>query len=83
MKYAARYSTFHPIEHLWAPMSNAFSGVILPSKLEGESTAPTKQGKLTNEGRNAKEKVIFHEAMEKCSQYWNTWNLMEMLYKQQ
>ena len=70
MPYVARYSPFNPIEHLWAPMSNALSGIILPSKLEGESTAPASQGKLANEEQNTKEKAIFNDAMEKCSQYW-------------
>ena len=54
MTYAVRYSAFNPIEHLWAQISNALSGVNLPSKLEGESTALAKQGKLTNKEQNAK-----------------------------
>ena len=70
MTYAARYSAFNPIEHLWAPMSRALSGVILPSTVEGEKTAPAKQGKLTNEERKEKEKVVFNDAMKKCQAYW-------------
>ena len=60
MTYAARYSAFSPIEHLWAPMSKAMSGVILPSTLEEESTAPAKQGKLSEEERATKKRVVFN-----------------------
>ena len=49
-------------------MSKALSGVILPSTLEGESTAPAKQGKLSEEERATKERAVFNDAMEKCSQ---------------
>ena len=54
MTYAVRYSAFNPSEHLWTQISNALSGVNLPSKLEGGSTALAKQGKLTNKEQNAK-----------------------------
>ena len=70
MTYAARYLAFNPIEQLWAPMSKALSEVIFPSILEGESTAPAKQGKLSEEEQATKERVVFNDAMEKCSQCW-------------
>lgn len=36
---AARYSSFNSIEHLWSPISNRFSSVILSPVVEGESKA--------------------------------------------
>ena len=35
--FAARYSAYNCIEHLWAVMSGELSGVVLPSILPGES----------------------------------------------
>ena len=37
--YAARYSTFNPVEHLWTPLSNHLSGVVFSARLKGESKA--------------------------------------------
>ena len=74
MTYDARYSAFNPIEHLWAPMSKALSGIILPSTLEGGTTTPAKQGKLSEEERATKERVVFNDAMEKWSQCWRNLN---------
>ena len=42
--YAARYSAYNPIEHLWSSMSNRLTGVTFPVKLQGESN-PTLQTK--------------------------------------
>ena len=39
--YAARYSAFNPLEHLWSTLSNKLSGVVLPSKLGGECQPPS------------------------------------------
>ena len=72
LTYAARYSAFNPIEHLWSPLSNALAGVIQPSCVPGESLLPAKQSTKTEtpEERRSKEKVIFDNVMSTCSANW-------------
>ena len=45
--YAARYSAFNCIEHLWSPLSNKLSGVQFSPKLKEESKPPAYQGGLS------------------------------------
>ena len=69
MIYAAKDSAFNLIEHLCARLSHTLSGVILPSRVTGESTPPSKIGKITPEERKEKEKIVLNDLMEKCCQY--------------
>jgi len=52
--YAARYSAFNPVEHLWSVLSNKLSGVVFSSTLEDESKPPCEQSKLSNEKKKKK-----------------------------
>ena len=62
VSYAARYSAYNNIEHLWSPLSKSLSSVILPSILEGDSEEPNKQS-LEIEERREKESQVFDNAM--------------------
>ena len=70
--YAARYSAFNPIEHLWSPLSNVLAGVLLPSCVPNESLPPAKQSTKTQtpEERRSEEKIVFDNAMSTCSAHW-------------
>ena len=72
LTYAARYSAFNPIEHLWSPLSNALAGVILSSCVPDESLPPAKQSTKTQtpEERRSKEKIVFDHIMSNCSADW-------------
>ena len=71
--YAARYSTYNCIEHLWASLSNKLASVILSSKVPGDSKPPAMQGTLSNNQIRAKEKVVFDSAMNDLENvYWNS-----------
>ena len=70
ISYAAKYSAYNNIEHLWSPLSKALSGVILPSVLEGENEIPCKQP-LAPSVLEEKEKSVFDQAMQLVvSEYW-------------
>ena len=63
--YAARYSAFNPIEHLWSTLSNKLAGAVLPLKLDGECQPPSQQSGLSKETKvEEKEKVLFDKAIE-------------------
>ena len=66
--YAARYSAFNYIEHLWAPLSDKLSSVVLSSKLPGESRPPAQQGGLSVEALRKKESKY---SMKQCK-IWRT-----------
>ena len=51
VRYAAKYSAYNNIEHLWSPLSKSLSLVLLPSILEGDSGEPNKQGLEPEKGR--------------------------------
>ena len=63
MTYAARYSAFNPIEHLWSPLSNKLAGVIFSASSDGDLKAPAQQSGLSNDERKEKEKKVFDRAM--------------------
>ena len=63
MTYAARYSAFNPIEHLWAPLSNHLSGVVFSPLVDGDKAAPAFQSSLSEETTKGKESVVFDRAM--------------------
>ena len=71
VSYAARYSAYNQIEHLWSPMSKKLTSVILPSVLEGEEEPPCRQSDISDEERRMKEAVVFDKAMDLVkSRYW-------------
>ena len=71
VSYAARYSAYNNIEHLWSPLSKSLSSVILPSILEEDSEEPNKQN-LEEEQRRQKEAQIFDNAMNMVTdKYWS------------
>ena len=61
--YAARYSAYNCIEHLWTPLINKLSGVTFNATYPGDKEAQSKMAKISEEQRKAKEKVIFDNAM--------------------
>ncbi|CAB4044267.1 PREDICTED: uncharacterized protein LOC105443326 [Paramuricea clavata] len=63
MTYAARYSAFNPIEHLWAPLSNRLSGVIFSPLIDDDKTAPALQSGIDSATVKRKESTIFDRAM--------------------
>ena len=72
MTYAARYSAFNPIEHLWAPLSNRLSGVVFSQTIEGETGAPAQQSSLDEASLIEKERVVFDTAMKNIrDDHWN------------
>ena len=61
LTYAARYSAYNCIVHLWAPLSNKLSGITFNVIYPGEKEASSKMTKSSEEQR--KEKVIFENAV--------------------
>ena len=71
VSYAAKYSAYNQIEHLWSPMSKKLSSVILPSVLEGDNVAPCLRKELETEERRLKEAKVFDNAMTLVrDKYW-------------
>ena len=69
--YAARYSAYNCVEHLWAMMSNLLPAVILSPVVPGDSKPPAMQTKLSPDAIKDKEKVVFDNAMAKIEEaYW-------------
>ena len=68
--YAARYSAFNPIEHLWSTLSNKLAGVVLLSKLGGECQPRSQQSGLSKETVPQKEKVLSNKAIENVLTHW-------------
>ena len=68
--FAARYSTYNSIEHLWSPLSKRLAGVILSAKLPGEDKAPC-QHRLSEQEMRQKEAKVFDKAMtDLCDEFW-------------
>ena len=77
VSYAAKYSAYYQIEHLWSPMSKKLSSVILPSILEGEDNPPYLQPELQQDELKLKEDVVFDNAMMLIrDKYWKDASLM-------
>ena len=72
LSYAAKYSAYNNIEHLWSPMSRHLCSVILPSILEGDEKEPYKQTDIPETERKEKEGIMFDNAMSLIeNQYWS------------
>ena len=71
VSYAAQWSAYNNIEHLWSPMSKKLAYIILPSVLENQDVPPCQQNNLTVGKRKQKEAQIFSNAMTLIqSKYW-------------
>ena len=70
--FAARYSAYNPIEHLWAPLSKKLSSVRLSPIAEGDHKAPYYISGLSEEAKKAKEASVFDKAItEMADVHWN------------
>ena len=70
--YAARYSAFNCVEHLWAPLSNKLASIVFSPIYPGDKNPPIRQRNLSTEERENKERYIFDTAMERLSTvHWN------------
>lgn len=65
--YAAHYSAFNCIEHLWFPLSDKLSSVVFSNLTAGDTKPPVALSKISNEILNEKEKEIFDMAMNSIS----------------
>ena len=57
--YAARFSAFSPIEHLWSRLSKKLNGVTLSAVAPGDSKPPCKTSWISNSERSRKEGEVF------------------------
>ena len=62
--YAARYSVYNCVEHLWAPLSKTLSGVVFSNIAPGDNKNPIHISKLTSSEVEEKEKIVFDRAMK-------------------
>ena len=70
LTYAAKYSAYNSIEHVWSPLSNALFEVTLSSCLPEDNKPPSKQSGLSREELAVKVKKLFDIAMEECANHW-------------
>lgn len=69
--YAARYSAYNPIEHLWSPLSKKLSGVQFSSKAYGDTKPPCQISGLTAQEQRQKESEVFDRAIfDLCTVHW-------------
>ena len=69
--YAARCSSYNPIEHLWAPLSKRLSGVQFSAVASGDRKPPCQLSGITAQERKQKEAMVFDNAInELCSVHW-------------
>ena len=72
ISYAASWSAYNNIEHLWSPASRRLCSVIVPSILEGDDKPICKMADIDTEERRQKEAILFNTAMNVVvSNYWN------------
>ena len=69
--FAARFSAYSPIEHLWSPLNKRLTSVRL-SAVDGEDEhAPCRIGGLSTEEKQTKEARVFDCAMQEvCHSHW-------------
>lgn len=69
--FAARYSAYNPIEHLWSSMSKRLTSVQLSAIAEGDSKPPCHVSGILKQQRQAKEKEVFDWAIaEVANVHW-------------
>ena len=72
VSYAAKWSAYNNIEHLWSLTSRHLANVILKAMLELEDKPPCHQSGLSREELQEKEAEVFDRAMEEvCESSWN------------
>ena len=71
VSYMAGHSRFNMVEHAWAPLTRALTGVTLPNTLDGEAKAPADQTNLTTEEVCEKEIKVFDCAIDILNGYWS------------
>ena len=70
--FAARYSAYNPIEHLWSVLSKKLASVRLSAVATGDNKAPYYLSGISEEQRKAKEAVVFDEAVVEITDvHWN------------
>lgn len=70
VSYAAQWSAYNNIEHLWSPMSKKLASVILPSVLKNEDVPPYQQNNLMADERKEKEAQISNTMTLIQNKYW-------------
>ena len=69
--YAAKYSAYNPIEHMWSPLSKKLSGVRFSSKAGDDEKPPCQLSGLTADEKRLKEAEVFDAAIaDLCSTHW-------------
>jgi len=72
MSYAAQWSAYNNIEHLWSPMSKKLANAVLPQILEEEQTPPCQQRDLSKKEMAEKEARLFDQVMSLIKdKYWH------------
>jgi hypothetical protein len=70
--FAARYSAYNPIEHLWSVLSKKLASVQLSAVATSDDKAPYYISGITDEQRKAKESQVFDDAIEEIADvHWN------------
>lgn len=70
--YAARYSAFNCIEHLWSPLSKKLAGVQFSATVEDQAKPPCYQAGLSAADLYKQEKIVFDNAIKSVVQdFWN------------
>ena len=69
--FAARFSAYNPIEHLWSPLSKHLTSVRLPAVDGEDEHAPCRIGGLSTEEKRSKEARVFDNAIQEvCRVHW-------------
>ena len=69
--FAARYSAYNPIEHLWAPMSKRLSSDRLSVVANGDSKAPCYISGLSDAEKKAIQAAVFDQAISEIAKvHW-------------
>ena len=70
--FAAWYSAYNPIEHLWSVLSKKLTSVQLSAIATSDDKAPYYISGITNEQRKAKESQVFDDAIAEIADvHWN------------
>ena len=70
--FAARYSAYNPIEHLWSVLSKKLASVRLSAVATGDNKAPYYISGISEDQRKAKESQVFDDAIEQVADvHWN------------
>ena len=71
VSYAAQWSAYNNIEHLWSPISKRLANVVLPYVLDDDQSHPCQQKELSTEELKVKEAQLFDQSMELIRDtYW-------------